>query len=91
LTKRQKYDIVYIVKTKEEQDMENIQVMFSSQSNEWSTPTDFFEELNTEFNFTLDPCSTDENHKCNTYFTKKDNGLDKSWEGHRVYVNPPYR
>ena len=45
LTTNKKYDIVYIVKQKEEQDMENIQVMFSSQSNEWSTPTDFFEEL----------------------------------------------
>jgi site-specific DNA-methyltransferase (adenine-specific) len=53
----------------------NTDVMFSSQSNEWSTPPEFFKELNEEFHFTLDPCSTDENHKCSKYFTEKENGL----------------
>ena len=59
--------------------MENIQVMFSSQSNEGSTPTDFFEELNTEFNFTLDPCANRFNAKCQKYYTMDDNGLEQSW------------
>ena len=29
--------------------------MFSSKSGSWATPQDFFEKLNEEFNFTLDP------------------------------------
>lgn len=56
-------------------------VHFSSKTEEWSTPQDFFDELNKEFNFTLDPCATSENAKCTTYFTKKDEGLKKSWGG----------
>lgn len=64
--------------------------MVSSKSNEWSTPQDFFDKLNEEFHFTLDPCSTDENHKCSTYYTIEDDGLTKSWAGHSVFMNPPY-
>ena len=33
-------------------------VHFSSESVEWSTPDDFFKKLDQEFNFTLDPCAT---------------------------------
>ena len=65
-------------------------VMFSSKSNEWTTPQEFFDKLNEEFNFNLDPCSTDENHKCDRYFTKKQDGLKQDWGGQRVFVNPPY-
>lgn len=68
----------------------NTDLMFSSKSNEWETPQDFFDILDHEFHFTLDPCCTDLNHKCSFYFTKKDNGLVKSWFGHRVFCNPPY-
>lgn len=56
-------------------------VMFSSKSNEWTTPQEFFDKLNEEFNFNLDPCSTDENHKCDRYFTKKQDGLKQDWGG----------
>lgn len=59
----------------------NTEVMFSSKSDEWATPKDFFDELNKEFDFTLDPCATDENHKCNKYYTKQDDGLHKTWGG----------
>ena len=45
-------------------------VHYSSKTNEWSTPQDFFDELDKEFNFTLDPCSTSENAKCAKYFTE---------------------
>lgn len=64
--------------------------LMSSNTDEWATPKIFFEELNKEFNFTLDPCATNENHKCNKYFTKEDNGLLKSWNGEKVFCNPPY-
>jgi phage N-6-adenine-methyltransferase len=68
----------------------NTDLMFSSKSNEWSTPQDTFDRLNEEFNFTLDPCATDENHKCEKYYTIEDDGLLQDWSGESVFVNPPY-
>lgn len=57
---------------------------------EWETPQEFFNKLNKEFNFTLDPCCTKENAKCKIYFTEEQDGLKQSWKGHRVFMNPPY-
>lgn len=65
-------------------------VVYSSKSSEWATPQDFFDDLNEEFDFTLDPCATDENHKCEKYYTKTDDGLAKDWLGEVVFCNPPY-
>lgn len=68
----------------------NESVLCSSKSDEWSTPQNVFDALNLEFEFDLDPCATDENHKCNQYYTKEDDGLTKDWGGCRVFCNPPY-
>ena len=65
-------------------------VHYSSKTNEWSTPQDFFDELDKEFNFTLDPCATSENAKCNKYFTVEDDGLKQDWSNDVVFMNPPY-
>ncbi|WP_035507577.1 DNA N-6-adenine-methyltransferase [Halobacillus karajensis] len=65
-------------------------VHYSSKSNDWATPQDFFDGLDNEFNFTLDPCATSENAKCDNYFTIEDDGLKQSWEGETVFCNPPY-
>jgi len=65
-------------------------VMYSSKTDEHPTPQWFFDALNKEFGFTLDPCATHENAKCPTYFTKDDDGLTQSWGGHTVFMNPPY-
>ena len=70
--------------------MQNIEVMFSSKDDKWSTPQDFFDELNAEFGFTLDPCADDSNHKCNKYYTEEDDGLLQDWQGEIVFCNPPY-
>ena len=67
-----------------------IAAFLSSKSIEWSTPQEFFNELNEEFHFNLDPCSTDKNAKCKKHFTIKDDGLSKDWGGQRVFCNPPY-
>lgn len=56
-------------------------VIFSSASDEWSTPQNVYDQLNDEFQFNLDPCATHENHKCNRYFTKEQNGLNQWWGG----------
>lgn len=55
--------------------------MMSSNTVEWATPQKFFDDLNAEFSFTLDPCSTHENAKCEKHFTKEDDGLSRSWGG----------
>lgn len=57
--------------------------MMSSNTPEWATPQALFDELNAEFNFTLDPCASHENAKCKKYFTKEDDGLSKVWGGKR--------
>jgi len=64
--------------------------LYSSRSEEWPTPQTFFDTLNVEFNFTLDPCATVKNAKCSTFFTKKQDGLSQDWGHHRVFCNPPY-
>ena len=56
----------------------------------WETPKQFFDLLYKEFHFTLDPCSSHENHKCKKYYTIEDNGLEQSWKGEKVFCNPPY-
>jgi site-specific DNA-methyltransferase (adenine-specific) len=68
----------------------NTGLMFSSKTNEWSTPQNFFDELNREFNFTLDPCATKENAKCKKFYTKEDDGLKQNWDNEIVFCNPPY-
>ena len=64
--------------------------MFSSKTDQWATPQDFFDKLDEEFHFTLDPCADEFNHKCNTYFTEEIDGLTQDWSGHTVFCNPPY-
>ena len=37
-------------------DTQTQKLMFSSKSNEWETPQDFYNKLNKKYKFTLDPC-----------------------------------
>lgn len=64
--------------------------LLSTGKNDWETPLDFFEKLNAEFGFTLDPCASHENHKCEKYYTEEQDGLKQDWAGEIVYCNPPY-
>lgn len=65
------------------------EVMFSSKSDNWETPQDFFDKVNEEFHFTLDVCATDQNAKCRNYYTIEQDGLSLPWTG-TVWCNPPY-
>ena len=49
-------------------------------SDHYCTPKDFYDNLNSEFNFTFDPCPL----RCSEF-----NGLKVNWIG-IVYCNPPY-
>ena len=67
------------------------ELMFSSKVQDWATPQDFFDKVNTELGpFTLDACASEQNAKCNKFFTAKDDGLTQDWHGNNVFVNPPY-
>jgi|SRR5690625_3609321 len=65
-------------------------VHYSSKTDDWATPQCFYDRLNAEFSFTLDPCADKHNAKCSRYFTKEDDGLAREWAGERVFMNPPY-
>lgn len=56
----------------------------------WATPPEVFDPLHAEFKFTLDPCAQPHTAKVPRYYTEADNGLEKSWAGERVFMNPPY-
>lgn len=73
----------------------NMNVHFSSATNEWSTPQDLFDKLNDIHAFTLDVCATKENTKCSKYFTKEQDGLKQIWSNYTgkntvCWMNPPY-
>jgi site-specific DNA-methyltransferase (adenine-specific) len=65
-------------------------VLFSSANDVWATPQNLFDELDKEFNFTLDPCALPDNAKCAKYYTPAEDGLAQSWGGEQVFCNPPY-
>jgi len=71
-------------------DSDTMELMFSSKSHEWGTPDKLFKNLDDQFNFTLDPCASSLNAKCEKFYTVEDDGLSKSWKGERVFCNPPY-
>lgn len=65
--------------------------LLSSKNMCWCTPQDFFDELNAEFHFVLDPAATDKTAKCSLYYTPETDGLSQSWDlGGAVFCNPPY-
>lgn len=50
------------------------QVLLSSKNNNWCTPQDFFDTLNSEFHFVLDVAATKQSAKCADFFTP-----EKKW------------
>lgn len=67
----------------------NNSVHFSSKSDMWETPNDFFANLNNEFHFEIDVCALPENAKCDKFFTPEMDGLKQEWKG-ICWMNPPY-
>lgn len=57
----------------------NNNLMFSHKSDDYSTPKEFYKALDTEFNFTFDPCPLRSN----------EDGLQTDWVGN-IFINPPY-
>jgi phage N-6-adenine-methyltransferase len=68
----------------------DLDTIFSSKKQDWATPQAFYDKLNERFHFTLDPCADETNHKCDKYFTEKEDGLKQDWSKDIVFCNPPY-
>jgi phage N-6-adenine-methyltransferase len=65
-------------------------VHFSSASDDWATPQDYFDTVSAEHGpFDLDVCASESNAKAPRYFTRETNGLAQPWVG-TVWMNPPY-
>lgn len=65
---------------------------YKSRKQDYGTPFPLFRKLNAEFDFTLDPCTTDDNPLGTPiFYTPKEDGLRQSWLNERVFCNPPYR
>lgn len=63
----------------------------SSKNMDWCTPQDFFDKLDAEFHFVLDPAATEQTAKCAKFFTPETDGLSQSWDcDGAVFCNPPY-
>lgn len=56
---------------------------------DYETPQELFDELNKEFQFTIDVCADVNNHKVGVWFDESLNGLERDW-GKSNWCNPPY-
>jgi phage N-6-adenine-methyltransferase len=70
-------------------------LMFSSQSGDWKTPQDLFDQLDKEFDFTLDVCvGVDDAPLKADMLRFHYHGLSNSWKvfdtRNVCYMNPPY-
>lgn len=65
-------------------------VMGSSKDMTWPTPQEWYDYLNLEFGFTLDPCCEHATAKCAKHYTPAEDGLAQPWKDERVFMNPPY-
>lgn len=63
-------------------------VHFMSVKNDWETPQELFDSLDSEFHFTLDAAASVSNHKLPRYFTEQDNGLLQDWGGNEFSAIP---
>ena len=64
-------------------------VHFSSKTDLWYTPQDFFKKYDDVYKFETDVCATDDNTKCAKYYTEEMDGLLQEWRG-VCWMNPPY-
>ncbi len=67
-----------------------------SQTDDWATPQNLFDELDAIHNFTLDVAASSTNHKTDKWYgldhddPELRDGLQMSWAGETVWCNPPY-
>ncbi|WP_232370938.1 phage N-6-adenine-methyltransferase [Desulfogranum marinum] len=67
----------------------NKDVHFSSKTDMWATPQDFYNSLNARFKFQTDVCAVADNAKCDNFYNPEQDGLKQEWLG-TCWMNPPY-
>lgn len=70
--------------------MAKFESRFESAKQDWETPDDLFDPLNSEFHFTLDAAADENNTKTSVFFSAYDNSLQQDWGAHVIWLNPPY-
>lgn len=67
-----------------------LKAQFSSATDNWETPHDLFDRYNSRYHFNLDAAASEDNKKCDKFFSVADDGLSQDWSGCNVWMNPPY-
>lgn len=63
---------------------------YNTSASDFWTPQYLYDKLNDRFGpFDIDICASDENTKCERYYTIEDDALKQSWDG-VCWCNPPY-
>lgn len=68
-------------------------VVFSHKSDDWATPKDLYERLDSEFSFDIDAAANEQNHKCDMWFGLggyAEDALALHWPRRTYWLNPPY-
>ena len=68
--------------------MTKMDVHYSSKTDKWATPQDFFDKYNVKYKFNTDVCADETNAKSEHHFTKEQDGLAQPWVG-VCWMNPP--
>lgn len=53
--------------------------LFSNERNDWETPRNFFNQLNSHYHFAYDLAASKYNHKTPNYFSISDDSLKQDW------------
>lgn len=61
-------------------------IHFRSQKDDWGTPQKLYDELNSEFHFTVDACADQDNFKDKNYYTVETDGLNADWGGKQCFA-----
>jgi phage N-6-adenine-methyltransferase len=65
-------------------------VHYSSATDDWGTPREFFDGLHHEFQFTLDVCASIDTAKVPRFYSVAEDGLVQPWAPETCWMNPPY-
>lgn len=57
----------------------------------WETPDELFQKCDRIWQFDLDVCADEQNHKTHRYFTEEVDGLKQNWGEYTCWCNPPYQ
>lgn len=79
-----------LVKFRSSNHPQQVAVRGATERDALGTDPAMFAELDARFHFTLDVAASIENTKCERFYDREADGLEQSWNGERVWCNPPY-